>query len=699
MADSRSFKIPDSLNKISMADNADIVFAFGIFGILVVLLIPIPTFILDFLFGLSVTFSILILMTVVFISTILEFSSFPSVLLITALFRLSLNIASTRLILSEGHKGTAAAGNVIEAFGHFVMSGSVIIGIIVFFILTIINFIVITKGSGRIAEVAARFSLDSMPGKQMAVDADLSAGIINESEAKERRKTLESESAFFGAMDGASKFVRGDAIAGLIITMINFVGGMIIGIIERGLSFSEALESYTILTIGDGLISQIPALIVSISAGLLVSRNSSSTGSADKDVFFQLGNYPKAIGMVSFIVFAMALLPSIPFLTFLMISVFVGAFAWRRYSQLEGISAAKKEVEVAKKADAKEKDNSLSSALKVDSIRIELGYSLLPMVTYNKSTKLPDQVKALRMQFAKDMGFIIPSVRIQDNMLLESEEYVIKIKDIECGRGNIRANMLMVMNPSGVNIDINGEETKEPTFGLPAKWISESDKEKAAFKNYTVITPPTVITTHLTEIIKNNIVELLSYVETSKLLDTLDEDHKKLLNNMIPDKITISGIQNILRSLLAEGVSIRDLSTILESVSEIASSVKDTATIVEAVRKSLARQITYSNISEDGTLEVLTLSSGWESVFTEGIKGQGDKKQFFVSPGKIQEFILKFKKVYKTYELQAKEPVILVNSLLRPYVYFIIKKSGINKMVLSDSEVYSEVRIKVLGEI
>ncbi|MDA0781951.1 MAG: flagellar biosynthesis protein FlhA [Rickettsiales bacterium] len=690
--------LPFGMDKIMR--HTDIMFALGIIGILVVLLVPVPTFMLDLLLGVSITFGVMILMTVLFIDKALDFSSFPTILLVAAMFRLSLNIASTRLILANGHEGPSSAGHVIEAFGGFVMAGSVVIGAIVFGILTIINFIVITKGSGRIAEVAARFSLDAMPGKQMAIDADLSAGLINEDEAKRRRKELEDESTFFGAMDGASKFVRGDAIAGLLITFINLIGGMIIGIVQRDLSFSQAIESYTILTIGDGLVSQIPALIVSTSAGLLVSK-SGVRGSTDKAIFKQLGTHPQALGLVSFIMALMAFMPAIPAVPFLFISASVGGIAWNVYAKGKQNEEVKKEESKQEKAKEQQKaveEEPIANVLQLENIKLELGYGLLPLINYEKGNKLPDQIKALRKQMAKDMGFVMPSVRIQDNMQLQNHEYVIRIKDIECGRGMVRPDMLLVMDPRGQKINIPGEETKEPTFGLPAKWVGESSREDALFRNYTVVDPPTVITTHLTEIAKDNINELLSYSETQKLLDGLGEEHKKLVDETVPEKMSVGGVQRVLQNLLSERVSIRDLPTILEAISEVSASTKSVTLITEYVRGRLSRQISFDNVNDDNVIELLALSSLWEKMFTEGL-GEGEDRQLSIPPSKLQEFITNVKRAFNQHEMRGESPVLLVNPSIRPYVRSVVERFRPSTVVLSQNEIHPKVKIKTLGQI
>ena len=466
-------------------------------------------------------------MVALFVEKPLDFNAFPTILLLATMIRLALNLASTRLILAHGHEGTDAAGQVIEAFGGFVMGNNFIIGIIVFAILVIVNFIVITKGSGRIAEVSARFTLDAMPGKQMAIDADLSTGLIDEDEARTRRRDLEDESTFFGAMDGAAKFVRGDAIAGILITLINIIAGMIIGVVQKDLSFAEAADLYTRLTVGDGLVSQIPALIVSTAAGLVVTKAGIS-GPTETALFKQLGGQPRALGLVSFLSLGLAVLPGMPVVPFLGLSILTGGTAWfvlyrdRQIKEKEIRLIEEKAIDPAAIAE-----EPISTALRIDYLRLELGYGLLSLISAPKDgQKLTDQIKALRRQMASDIGFVMPSVRIQDNMQLPANIYAIRIKEIEAGRGDLRPNMLLVMDPRGEEITLAGEKTTEPTFGLPAMWIEEANREEALFRGYTVVDPATVITTHLTEMIKDNMAELLSYVETQKLLDEMEKEHR-----------------------------------------------------------------------------------------------------------------------------------------------------------------------------
>ncbi len=682
---------------VSSARRGELALACGIIFIIVALIMPMPKFLLDFMLALSITFAVLILMTALFIQKPLEFSAFPTVLLIATMLRLALNLASTRLILANGHEGTDAAGHVIEAFGNFIMQGNFVIGIIVFSILVLVNFVVITKGSGRIAEVSARFTLDAMPGKQMAIDADLSSGLIDENEARERRRRLEDESTFFGSMDGASKFVRGDAIAGLLITFINVIGGMIIGVAQNELTFMEAGSTYTLLTVGDGLVSQIPALIVSVAAGLLVSK-AGVEGAADKALFQQLSGYPQALGMSSAVMVMMALLPGIPMLPFLTLGVGAGALAWisAQAKQQEADAVLRREAEEAEAPPAEEP---ISSSLAMDNLRLELGYGLLPLINDTAGHRLTDQIKSLRRQMAIDMGFVMPSVRILDNMQLQSEEYVIRVKELEVGRGELRLNHHLVMDPKGQPIDLPGDPTTEPAFGLPAMWIDQGMREEASFRGYTVVDPATVLTTHLTEILKANMSELLSYAETKKLLDDLPSDQQKLVEDLIPAQISVTGIQRILQSLLNERVSIRDLPTILEAIAEAATITQNIVMMTEHVRMRIGRQICTNHLNDKGLLPLIAMSPEWEMAFAESLVGQGEERQLSMAPSKLQEFIAAVRATYEQIAQQGEVPVLLTSPTTRPYVRSIIERFRPQTAVMSQNEIHPQVRLQTLGQV
>ncbi|WP_308909281.1 flagellar biosynthesis protein FlhA [Pseudokordiimonas caeni] len=678
--------------------SSDVAFALGFIAILLVLIMPVPAFLLDIMLAMSVTFSVMILMTALFIQKPLQFSSFPTVLLVATMLRLSLNLASTRLILAKGHEGTDAAGKVIEAFGTFLMSGQIVIGVIVFAILVIVNFMVITKGSGRIAEVAARFSLDAMPGKQMAIDADMSAGLIDEGEARRRRKELEDESAFFGSMDGASKFVRGDAIAGLLITFINIIGGIIIGVVINDLPFVEAINVYTILTVGDGLVSQIPALIVSTAAGMLVTK-AGVTGQTDKAMFGQLAGYPRAVGVSSALLTAMAFMPGIPFLPFALMG---GALGYTAYAL-----ARKENQKVVDEVQAKQAESQratpveepISSALAIDQLRLELGYGLLTLINDASGFRLTDQIKALRRQLASEMGFVMPSVRILDNMQLPPNTYVIRVKETEVGRGDVRPGMFLVMDPQGRPVQLPGEATVEPAFGLPAMWIDAGTKEEAAFRGYTVVDAATVVTTHLTELIKDNMPDLLSYAETQKLLADLPTEHSKLVMDIVPNQITASGIQRILQALLSERVSIRDLPTILEGIAEATGFTKNIVSITEHVRMRLARQLCFVNQTPDGLVPLVTLSPEWEHAFADSLVGPGEEKQLAMAPSKLSEFINSVRMTYDQHADRGESPVLLTSPLVRPYVRSIIERFRPATVVMSQNEIHPQAKIRTLGQI
>ena len=676
----------------------DIALAVGVLTILVVLILPLPPLLLDFALAISIIFSVLILMTALFIHTPLEFSAFPTVLLIATMLRLALNLASTRLILAHGHEGTDAAGHVIEAFGNFVMSGNFVIGIIVFTILVIVNFVVITKGSGRIAEVAARFHLDAMPGKQMAIDAEMSAGTIDEKEARRRRQVLEDEGGFFGAMDGASKFVRGDAIAGLLVVFINVIGGMIIGIVQQGLSFADAAHSYTILTVGDGLVTQVPALIVSTAAGLLVSKAGIS-GAADKALMKQLSGYPKALGMSGGVMLVMALLPGIPMIPFLALGsgATALAFIFDRRTRLTAAADVKKTESDAKTAAA---DEPISAALKIDDLKVELGYALLPLVNApDGSDRLTEQIKALRRSLATEMGFVMPAVRILDNVQLDANAYVIKVKEVEAGSGKVWAGQFMVMDPAGGQVRLPGTHTTEPTFGLPATWVDGALKEEATMKGYTVVDAATVLSTHLTELLKSNMSELLSYGEVQKLLKELPKEQADLVKDLVPSLITVSGIQRVLQILLGERVSIRDLGTILEGVADGITSSRNPVTLAEHVRARLSRQLCAQHTSPSGYLPLIALSAKWEQAFAESMVGQGDERQLAMQPSRLSEFITLVRERFEEAAREGEAPVLVTSSNIRPFVRGIVERFRAQTPVLSQGEIHPRARLKTVGSI
>lgn len=676
----------------------DMWMAIGLIAILMMMIIPMPKFVIDLGLTLSLTFAVTILMTVMFLRKPLDLSSFPTILLIATLLRLALNLGTTRLILSHGNEGEDAAGNVVEAFAGFIMSGNFVIGIIVFAILTIVNFVVITKGSTRIAEVAARFTLDAMPGKQMAIDADLSSGLIDETEARRRRRELENESNFFGSMDGASKFVRGDAIAGLIITFVNIIGGTIIGMVMHGMAFEKAANSYIRLTIGDGLATQVPALIVSVAAGFLVSKTTTNEEGNKSSMFVQISGYPAALGLTAGLLFAMSLMPGIPKIPFWTLGGLVAFFAWRM-PQVQKALREKEEALAAAALPPPVAEEPIAHSLAIDTIRLELGYGLLSLVNTEAGQRLTEQIKGLRRQLATDMGFVLPAVRIQDNLQLAPSTYIIRVKEIEAGRGILRPGMLLVMDPRGETIALPGEPTTEPAFGLPAVWADPTYREEALFKGYTVVDTPTVITTHLTEVVKDNMSEMLSYAETQKLLDELDKDHQKLIADVIPQQITVGGLQRVLQNLLAERVSIRDLPSILEGISEATAVTRNITLITEHVRTRLARQISEMNTRESGFIPILTLSPEWEQAFAESIVGEGEEKQLAMAPSKLQSFINAVRQTFERHAMMGEAPVLLTSPGIRPYVRSIIERFRPSTIVLSQNEIHPKARIKTMGQV
>ncbi|WP_299011047.1 flagellar biosynthesis protein FlhA [uncultured Caulobacter sp.] len=671
--------------------------ALGVVGIIVLLILPVPSFLLDLLLAISLTGSVLILMTAILIKKPLEFTSFPTVLLVATLYRLGLNIASTRLILGHGQEGTGGAGAVIEAFGHLMMQGNFVIGVIVFIILIVVNFMVVTKGSGRIAEVAARFTLDSMPGKQMAIDADLSTGLIDQEGAKLRRKELEQESTFFGAMDGASKFVKGDAIAGLIITAINIIGGIIIGVVQHKLPIGEAASTYTIMTIGDGLVSQIPALVISIAAGMVVSK-AGVEGSADKALTTQLAMNPVGLGMVSASAGVMALIPGMPIIPFAAVAVGAGMLAYKRIQDAKApaqIDPAA--LEAAAPTEAEEEP--ISASLAIDDVKIELGYGLLTLINDLDGRKLTDQIRALRKTLASEYGFVMPPVRILDNMRLANQGYAIRIKEMEAGAGEVRLGMLMCMDPRGGQVELPGEHVREPAFGLPATWIADDLREEATFRGYTVVDPATVLTTHLTEILKENMADLLSYAEVQKLLKELPEAQRKLVDDLIPGTATATTVQRVLQSLLRERVSIRDLPQILEGIGEAAPHTASVTQLVEQVRARLARQLCWANRGDDGALPIITLSADWEQAFAESLIGPGDDKQLALPPSRLQDFIRGVRDAFERAALAGEAPVLLTSPGVRPYVRSIIERFRGQTVVMSQNEIHPRARLRTVGMV
>lgn len=685
---------------IDALKRGDVALAACVLGIIMLLFVPMPPFLLDLLFAISISAAVIILLTVIFIEKALDFSVFPMLLLVTTMLRLSLNVSSTRLILSDGHKSPAAAGKIIETFGEVVTGGNFIVGIVIFLILVIVNFVVITKGATRIAEVAARFTLDSLPGKQMAIDADLNSGLITEDDARARRLELEQETGFFGAMDGASKFVRGDAVAGLIITGLNIAVGMIVGMVTYDMSSGEASERYVLLTVGDGLVAQIPALVISIAAGMLVAK-SGTVDSAGKAIFNQLGDNPKVLYISAGLLFSLSLIPNMPITPFWLLAAALAGLGYYMTNEAQRVAKEAVEQEAQEVAAEEEapKEEPISSILHIDTLRLELGYGLLNLIDESKGGKLTEQIKAMRRQMAKEIGFVVPSIRIQDNMQLEPGGYAISIKDINAGDGSLKAGHLLAMDPTGTAPAIEGDETVEPTFGLPARWIEESRKEEASFNGYTVVDCSTVITTHLTEAIRENMSELLTRRETEKLIEEIRIDNDKLIDELIPAKLSMGSLQKILQNLLQERVSIRDLPTILEALSDVAESSKNIAELTEGVRSRLARQICTQHTATDGVINVVALSGAWEKEFSGSIHTSGDSRQLAMEPAKVQSFIQTTHDIFEKHMMAGLQPVLLTSSVNRPFVRSILERTMPSIAILAQTEIYPKAKIKTVGTL
>ncbi len=668
--------------------------AFGVISVLVIMVIPIPTFFLDLLLSFSLTASLVILMVSVFMKSPLEFSVFPSLLLIITLLRLSLNVASTRIILLNGNTGVDAAGQVIKSFGAFVVGGNFVVGTVIFLILVLINFIVITKGSVRTSEVAARFTLDAIPGKQMSIDADLNAGIITDDQARDRRKDLEREADFYGSMDGAIRFVRGDAIAGIIITIINVLGGFSIGVLQNDLSISEAAEVYTLLTIGDGLVSQLPALIISTAAGMVVTRTASDQNLAT-ELGEQLLNHPNAFYIAGGSLFLFGLIPGLPHLPFFFLGATAIAIA---YFNAEGkksqkLIEAKRKEEVAK-APVQEK---VESILPLDAMELEVGYELIPLVDSDRNGELLDRIKSIRRQFALEMGFIVPPLHIRDNLQLKPNEYAILIKGVEVAKGSIMMGRFMAMNPGTVKKDIDGIDTKEPTFGLPAKWITSAMKQEATVSGYTVVDPTTVTTTHIKETIKRHAHELVGRQEVQSLLDKLKETNPKVIEELIPNLLSLGKVQKVLQNMLKEQLSIRDLRTVLESLADYAPSVQDPDILTEFVRQSLARPITKQFQATDGSLSVMTFDKGVEDVIAGSIQKTETTTYLALEPTVAEKIITQLKNTVDSITpMLETPPVLLASPMIRMYVRKLTERFMPDLAILSHNEILPTVQIKTL---
>lgn len=694
-------KLSTILRKVTR--QTDILLPISFMLILAVLFVPVPPIVLDFFLAISISLSIIILLVSIFAERPLDFSSFPFILLFTTLFRLSLNVSTTRTILLHGHEGPDAAGEIIRAFGQFVVGGNYAVGIIVFIILVLINFMVITKGSGRVAEVAARFTLDAMPGKQMAIDADLNAGIINEDEARKRRDDVRREADFYGSMDGASKFVRGDAVAGLIITAINILGGLALGILQHNLPVGEAAKTYTILTIGDGLVGQIPALIISTSAGIIVTRagNDASDGSFSKQLAKQLFPNPKILFISGGILLFFAIIPGMPKLSFFVVglSLIGTGVLLHKKVKIGGIDEDEEDAENAEEKPPAPEEEEVKELLEMDTMELEIGYAIIPLVDADKGGTLLNRIKSIRRQIALEMGFIVPPVRIRDNLQLDADEYVVLLRGVRTAKGSVMPDRYMVMNPEGPMDDIQGIPTKEPAFGLPAKWVDEVEKEKAELSGYTIVDPATIIATHLTEVIKKNSYELLGRQETQDLLDKLKEKHPKIVEDVVPGILDLSTLNRVLQNLLKERVSIRNLQTILESLATYGTMNKDIEYLTEKVRFALRKQITESLLAQDGKLYVFALPQQAEQLIIKSMHQTDEGKEIVIDPATARKILTGL--MEKTEEVTAKgiPPVLFVSQPIRYAMRRFVEKYSPSLNIIAHTEVADNVQIDSLGTV
>ncbi len=675
--------------------NSDVVLAVAVIAIVAMMVIPVPPAMLDVLLALNISLAVTIVLVSLYIKEPLEFSVFPSLLLILTLYRLSLNISSTRLILLY-----ANAGKVITAFGNFVVGGNYIVGIVVFLILMVIQFIVITNGAGRVAEVSARFTLDAMPGKQMSIDADLNAGLITEDQARQRRKIIENEADFYGAMDGASKFVKGDAIAGIVIVLVNIIGGFAIGAIQHHMSLMEALQTYTLLTVGDGLVSQIPALLISTATGIIVTRTAAEKNMGS-DVVTQMTSNPRALMIVSAMLVGFALVPGLPKIPFLFISAVMGGAAYWLNKQKTAVrvDAEIEAEEQAKAAVPALEQEPVTELLQVDALEVEIGYGLIPLVEGGSNSSLLNRITMIRRQIALEMGFIVPKIRIRDNLQLPPNSYAIKLRGEEIARGNLMIGHYLAMPAGPVAEEVPGTPTAEPAFGLPATWIDATQKERAETLGYTVVDPASVLATHLTEVIKGHAPEILTRQDVRDLLDNLKEAYPALIDDLIPNQLSLSDVQEVLKNLLRERVSIRDLVSILETIGSLAHSVKDPAVLSEAARRALARSITNQHRAADGNLHVVTLSPRVERILTESMGDMSQGLYLNLDPSVAQRLLEATGAEVESMAQKGYPPVVLCSATVRFAFRRFIERSLPNVAVLSYSEIASGVNVNAEGMI
>ncbi|MEK6709940.1 MAG: flagellar biosynthesis protein FlhA [Nitrospinota bacterium] len=679
--------------------NSDIAMAIGLVGILVVMIIPVPTPVLDALLSFSITFGLVVLLVSLYTTEPLEFSVFPTLLLITTLFRLSLNVAATRLILIQGNQGPGAAGQVIHAFGNFVVGGNYVVGLVVFLILVIINFVVITKGAGRVAEVAARFTLDAIPGKQMAIDADLNAGLINEADARRRRAQISREADFFGAMDGASKFVRGDAIAALIITFINLLGGLAIGVFQQGMPLARAAATYSILTVGDGLVAQIPALLISTAAGIVVTRSGEQTH-LGATMSAQLLGHTRPIGVASGLLFVLGLFPGLPQLPFLLLSALTGGLAYYLTQAKQAEVRRAEEEAAAKPAQAAlPAPENVDALLQVDLMELDVGYSLIPMVDARQNGELLDRIRSIRRQFAHDMGLVVPPLHIRDNLQLKPGEYSLLLKGVDIARGEIMMDHFMAMDTGAVESPVPGIPTTEPAFGLPAIWITPANRERAQLAGYTVVEPATVVATHLTEMLKKHGHELLTRSEVQRLLDKVAQTHPKVVEELVPNLLSLGKAQKTLQNLVREGVSIRDMVTILEAMADYAAVSQDPDVLTEYVRSRLARGLTHQHAGETGVVNVITLDPESERSVVGALQHTEHGSYLALDPSLADRLLRGIQGQMERFESSSTPPVLLASPAIRGHLRKFIERFIPQLAILSHNEIAPGVRIQSLGTV
>ncbi|WP_298440285.1 flagellar biosynthesis protein FlhA [Geobacter sp.] len=676
-------------------NNADIYMAVALIGVLALMIVPLPSFLLDIFLAGNITVALAILLVALYTQQPLDFSVFPSVLLVTTLYRLALNIASTRLILLHGNEGAEAAGHVIKAFGQFVVGGNYVVGAVIFLILVIINFVVITKGAGRVAEVAARFTLDAMPGKQMAIDADLSSGLINEKEARRRRSKVSREADFYGSMDGASKFVRGDAVAGILIMLVNIIGGFVIGVWQNGMPLDAALSNYTLLTIGEGLVAQIPALIISTAAGIIVTR-SADEKSFGHEITGQFLNYPKAFYVSGGVLFAFGLIPGLPHFAFFLLAgaaIFAGRMAKEGAQVVEDELAA-----LPAPQDGGEAGDPAAAIRPLDMLELEVGYGLVPMVDAAQAGELLERIRSIRRQFAQKMGFVVPPIHIHDNLQLKPNEYCLMIKGAKVGGGELSGQYL-AMDSGAVSGHVEGVRTTEPVFGLPAIWIRAEAKEQAQIYGYTVVDSTTIIATHISEIIKKHAHEMVGRQELQQLLDNLSASFPKVVDELVPSLLNLGTVLRVIKNLLREGVSIRDLRTILETLADYGGLTKDPETLTEFVRQALGRYIVDQYKREDETLCMMSLDRRVEEIVAEAIQPSEQGSYLAIEPNTAQVILSGIRQEMEKFNQVGTNPVLIASPSIRRHVKKLTERFVPNLAVLSHNEIPSNIKIQSLGVV